>query len=146
MVFLDAGPLGLASNPRQSPINLQCARWLQGLLASGTRVVIPEISDYEIRRELLRAGKSRGIKKLDDLALLVEYLPLTTLAMREAAAIWATARNQGQPTAGDRAIDADVILAAQAITFGIPNFVIATTNVGHLSRFAPAELWPAITP
>ena len=37
-----------------------------------------------------------------------------------------------------------VILAAQAKTLGVPDVVIATTNVGHLSRFAPAELWQDI--
>ena len=35
-----------------------------------------------------------------------------------------------------------MILAAQAITLGATDVVIATTNVGHLSRFAPATLWP----
>jgi hypothetical protein len=55
------------------------------------------------------------------------------------------ARQQGQPTADDKALDGDVILAARAITLGITNVVIATTNVGHLSRFAPAALWPDIT-
>lgn len=34
-----------------------------------------------------------------------------------------------------------MILAAQSMTLGVPDVVIATTNVGHLSRFAPAELW-----
>jgi len=34
-----------------------------------------------------------------------------------------------------------LILAAQAVTLGVPDVVIATTNVGHLSRYAPAELW-----
>ena len=28
-------------------------------------LIFPEIVDYEIRRELLRAGKTKGIKKLD---------------------------------------------------------------------------------
>jgi hypothetical protein len=38
-----------------------------------------------------------------------------------------------------------VILIAQAETLGVSNAVIATTNVGHLSRFFPAEVWSAIT-
>jgi hypothetical protein len=69
-----------------------------------------------------------------------------TAAMRQAAVFWAQARQQGQPTADDRALDGDVILAAQAITLGVTDVVIATTNVGHLSRLAPAALQPAITP
>ena len=38
-----------------------------------------------------------------------------------------------------------MILAAQAATLGFPDVVIATTNVGHLSRFVRAELWQQIT-
>ena len=56
----------------------------------------------------------------------------------------AQARRQGQPTADDKALDGDVILAAQAMTLGGTDVVIATTNVGHLSRFVPAALWPDI--
>lgn len=145
-VLLDAGPLGLVTNPRRSPISTACAQWLQTLVTAGARVVIPEIADYEVRRELLRAGKVAGVGQLDALAGLLEYLPLTTGAMRQAAAFWAQARQQGQPAAGDRTIDADMILAAQAATLGVPDVVLATTNVGHLSRFTPAELWQNIRP
>jgi predicted nucleic acid-binding protein len=102
---------------------------------------LPEIADYEVRRELLRANKTLGLERLDALADTVEYLPITTTAMRQAAAFWAIARQQGQPTAGDMALDADVILAAQAVSLGIRDSVIATTNVGHLSRYASAALW-----
>ena len=66
-------------------------------------------------------------------------------AMRMAADLWAQARNIGQPTAPDPAIDADVILAAQAISLNTP-VVVATGNPGHLNRFVPAELWANITP
>jgi predicted nucleic acid-binding protein len=146
VVFLDSGPLGLASNPNRKPVNLKCAQWLQTLFAGGIRVVVPEISDYEVRRELLRAGKAQSVKQLDDFATTVEYLPISTAAMRQAATLWAQARQHGQPTANDKSIDADAILAAQAITLGVPDFVIATTNLGHLTRYAPAELWTNVTP
>ncbi len=66
--------------------------------------------------------------------------------MRQAAQLWSQARQQGQPIAGDKTIDGDMILVAQAITLGIPNIVIATTNLGHLSRFVAAELWQNINP
>jgi hypothetical protein len=39
-----------------------------------------------------------------------------------------------------------MILVGQAITIGVPNIVIATTNLGHLSRFIAAELWQNIDP
>ena len=145
VVLLDAGPLGLVTNPRRSQQSVACAQWVQALVARGRRVIVPEIADYEVRRELLRANRVSGLARLDGLARLLEYLPLTTAAMRQAAVFWAQARQQGQPTADDKALDGDVILAAQAITIGVRDVVIATTNVGHLSRFAPAALWPDIT-
>ncbi|BAY88363.1 MULTISPECIES: nuclease [unclassified Tolypothrix] len=141
VILLDAGPIGLVTNPNRSHESLACAQWLQILVSSSNRVIIPEIADYEVRRELLRANKVKGITRLDELAQLLEYLPITTVAMRQAAIFWAQARQQGQPTAGDKTIDGDIILVAQAVTLAIPNIVIATTNVGHLSRFVAADLW-----
>jgi len=83
-VLLDAGPLGLVTGPRRRADANACREWLEDLLAAGVEVRVPDITDYEVRRELLRAGR------------------LTTV-------------------------------------------VIATTNVGHLSRLVPAEEWQKIT-
>ncbi len=110
------------------------------------RVIVPEFADYEVRRELLRAAKTTSVARLDALAAATEYLALTTLMMRRAAELWAQARQRGQPTAGDNTIDGDVILAAQALSLGADLRVVATTNVGHLSRFVPAELWQNVNP
>jgi hypothetical protein len=66
--------------------------------------------------------------------------------MRRAAELWALARQQGQPTAADTDLDADVILAAQALTLTASTVIVATTNVGHLARFVSAELWQNIPP
>lgn len=145
-VWLDSTPLGLLSGPRRRPDVQACQRLLVGLCVEGVRVVIPEIIDYELRRELLRARKKASVARLDSLEQAIEYLPITTFAMRLAAELWAQARRQGQPTAGDNTIDADMILAAQALTLDTTDIVIATTNIGHLSRFVPAELWQTIAP
>jgi predicted nucleic acid-binding protein len=146
VIILDSGPLGLITNPKLSPESIACAQWLQSHITAGNRTIIPEIADYEVRRELLRANKTRGITRLDNLARSIEYLPLTTAAMRKAAELWSQARQQGQPTAGDKTIDGDMILVAQAITLGIPDVIVATTNLGHLSRFIAADLWQNIDP
>lgn len=37
-----------------------------------------------------------------------------------------------------------MILAGQALSLNEPDLVIATTNVGHLARFVPADLWQNI--
>ena len=57
--------------------------------------------------------------------------------MLKAAELWAAVRNIGLPTAGDEALDGDVILAAQAILTSnvLEQTIIATQNVAHLSRF-----------
>jgi hypothetical protein len=89
----------------------QCQLWLTRLLAGGHHAAVPEIADYEVRRELLRIGSAAGIARLDALAIRVGYLPLTTAAMRKAAELWAQARQQGRPTADPHALDGDVILA-----------------------------------
>ena len=88
------------------------------------------------------AGKPRGRTPTTRCTrVLIEYVPLTTDAMRQAAAFWAEARQRGRPTADDKALDGDVILAAQVATLESSNGVVATTNVGHLSRYVQAALW-----
>ncbi|MBX6764577.1 MAG: nuclease [Rubrobacteraceae bacterium] len=147
-VLLDAGPLGLVTHPRVEQ-NREAALWLRGLLSVGVPVLVPEISDYEVRRELLRAGRTRSLDRLDRLTRDLGYLPLTTEAMRLAARFWADARKQGQPTASDESLDADVILAAQAAVLNEETeegVVVATTNPRHLSRFVDASLWQNIAP
>jgi predicted nucleic acid-binding protein len=118
------------------------------LLAAGDRVMIPEIVDYEIRRELLRAGKTKGVAKLDALGRQLGLLPCSGPVLVEAAVLWAKARQEGLPTADDKAIDADVILAATAILASRQGYevIIATSNVGHLGRFVDARLWEMIVP
>ena len=125
---------------------MQFKNWFQQLVASGATVIVPEIADYEVRRELLRARKTRSIQRLDALITKTEYLEITTEAMRQAAKYWADARQQGRPTADDKALDVDMILAAQAATLNRTNVIIATTNVKHLSPFTQAMLWSDIGP
>ena len=81
IVLLDAGPLGLATNPTASPTNDECNRWVLSLLAQGTRVVLPKIADYEVRRGLLRVRKTAGLRSLDLLKTALEFAPITTAAM-----------------------------------------------------------------
>lgn len=63
VVLLDTGPLGLVTHPNAATKNAQAARWLRDLLTAGIAVRVPEICDYELRRELLRAGKARSISR-----------------------------------------------------------------------------------
>ena len=143
IVLLDAGPLGMITNPKSSPENEACKDWLAKLVSKGVEVIIPEIADYEVRRELLRAGKDRGIGRLDALRGMLDYAPITTPIMLKAAEYWAIARRAGRQSADDSSLDADMILAAQAgaIDRNGDQTVIATTNVRHLALFSPASIW-----
>ena len=143
-ILLDSGPLGLITNPRASPVADACGRWLVNAIRSGAAVMVPEIADYEVRRELIRARRNAGLERLDALIAEVEFLPIDTAAMRRAAEFWAEARQAGRPTAPDPALDGDVILAAQAATLTRAGVIVATTNPKHLSRYVSAVLWTDI--
>ena len=149
-VFLDAGPLGLITNPNRPPNAVACMQWAVDMLTAGHRFIVPAIADYEVRRELERASRIRGIAALDawNSAYPDRYLPLSDSALRLGAKLWASARNAGTATADPKELDADVLIAAQALDTGLPpsDIIIATMNVGHLALFAPAELWTNITP
>jgi predicted nucleic acid-binding protein len=147
LIFLDASPLGMVTHPKAKGLNLVCQLWLEAQLIQGSTIFIPEITDYEVRRELIRAGKTNSLKKLDQLIAVLEYVPLTTKMMRLAAELWAKMRQEGQPTADAKALDGDVILAAQAIATAQTSnqdIVIATSNVGHLARLTNAQDWQSI--
>ncbi len=145
-VLLDAGPLGILTNPRATDATRECNAWLRTLLFRGVSVRVPEITGYEVRRELIRAGKTSGLRRLDLLKEVTGYLPLTTPIMVQAAEFWAEARRRGRPTAGGEGLDCDMILAAQAasVTRTGDDAIIATTNVRHLALFADARRWQDI--
>lgn len=136
----------MVTNPKATPVCRECRFWLNSLPSRGYKAVLPEITDYEVRRELMRAGKVAGIQQLDLLKTLIQYLPISTAAMLKAAELWALSRRAGRPTAEPNALDGDVILAAQAILVANEGneVVIATTNVGHLSQFVDAREWRLI--
>jgi predicted nucleic acid-binding protein len=143
-IILDSGPLGMVTNPRASGITLECQLWLESQLQQGSIVLIPEIADYEVRRELIRANKPQSVQQLDRFKTVLEYIPLNTEMILKAADLWAQVRQMGQPTADPNALDGDVILAAQTIIIAQQRqqeIIIATTNVGHLSRFTTAQHW-----
>jgi predicted nucleic acid-binding protein len=142
LILLDAGPLGMISHPRADR-NREILEWVTNALQQGHQIVVPEIADYEIRRELFRSDRTLGLRRLDSLKQELGFLPINSTAMLKAAELWAAVRKKGKPTAGDTELDADAILAAQAITAQADGrkTVIATCNVKHLELFTAAQLW-----
>ncbi|MDQ3812631.1 MAG: nuclease [Armatimonadota bacterium] len=150
IIVLDSGVLGLVTNPKATVQNQACAAWLRTQVRQNAFIVVPEIADYEVRRELIRAGKTRGLRHLDAFINLTLYEPLTTAAMRLAAQLWAQARQSGRATAAPDALDGDVIVCAQALQVAArprhagDDLVVATANPRHLRPFVTAEEWPNI--
>ncbi len=75
-----------------------------------------------------------SVQRLDDLCSELPLLELSGNVLRLAAEYWAELRQQGLPTDASAALDADVILAAQAATVG--GWVV-TSNIKHLVRLVP---------
>ena len=140
--MLDSGPLGRLTHADYSR-NREHREWLAALLDHGVAVFLPEIADYEVRRNLIVEHLTGSLANLDALPSLVTYVPLTTADMKEAAALWAKSRKAGRSVGDPKELNADVILAAQAIRLGA---VIATDNIGHLAQFTDARLWTSIKP
>jgi predicted nucleic acid-binding protein len=144
LLVLDSSVAGAITNPKQtSPIIRDCQIWFRRSLERQSIFVLPEIADYEIRRELLRGKKINGLKKLDELKSAIYYYPIDSEIMLTAAQLWAESRQRGMPTADARELDGDVILAAQAIQLQAKGYevTIVTTNVGHLAQFVHASHW-----
>ncbi len=143
LLVLDSGPLGLLSNPTGHGEPRAIREWAFRHLDEGAGIVVPEIADYEVRRELLRADRRDGLRRLDELGRGLLYEPLRTSHFRHAAKLWADARNQGLPAAQDAALDGDVLLAAQALVLvtADSDTVVITTNPKHLRRMVRASRW-----
>jgi len=151
IVLIDSGPLGLATNPNATQDGLACKEWISNLPLAGHLLLVPAVIDYELRRELQLMNRQRALQTLDRLKQL-GYLPLTGDALLKAADFWAVARRGGMPAADRLALDADVILAGQAATLDPSALemtgaagVVATENLGHLSRFVGARRWQDIS-
>jgi predicted nucleic acid-binding protein len=144
LIVLDTGVLGMLVHPSETGEPHECKAWLKQLVLRGASVHIPEIADYELRRELLRMKSDESVRRLDALKARLTYVP--TAAMLKAAEHWATVRGAGRPTADDKALDGDGILAAQSALLTQPGdeLIVATTNVGHLAQFVDARSWREI--
>ena len=141
-VVLDSGPIGLLTHPHKPPASVACALWVERLVRYRHTVCLPEICDYETRRDAIRRNAKDALAQLDNMAITLLYMPLTTEVMHRAAWLWAEARSHGLPTADRKSLDADVILAAQAQLLAEvtgERVVVATDNIRHLARFVEAR-------
>jgi predicted nucleic acid-binding protein len=145
LVFFDTCTLGVLVNPNNTPKTREIRLWMKSHLEKGVGFRVPEIADYELRRNLifetLRAANSPSIKSiqnLDNLKITIGYVPLSTDTILTASAMWAAAKKGNYSTAHKFKLDGDVILAAQAIveSAATEKIIIATRNVRHLSQYS----------
>lgn len=142
ILALDSGPLGQLTHPDKHRYpDLQ--RWFTAQGQAGAIFLIPEISDFEVRRNFILENRTQSLRNLDALMKAAVYLPITTDDMRLAAHYWATARRTGRSVGDPKELNADVILAAQAFA---NEAVVVTENIGHLAQFIEARPWAAIRP
>lgn len=135
-LMLDTSVLGQICHPRK---HADTKLWFRGVRGvQGATVYLPEIVDFELRRELLRIPSAVSLRALDALPSEITYLPLTTAIMRSAAALWAALWTTGRPLGTADALGADVILAAQARAVGA---TVVTENVAHIGRMVDAATW-----
>lgn len=131
-LILDTGILGQVVHPRK---HREVRQWLADAVLEHD-VLVSEVCDYELRRELIRIGASRSLAHLDELGRELRYLPVTTSTWRSAARLWAVLRGAGRPTTSAAGLDGDVLLAAQARA---EDAVILTTNPDHFGMIADAR-------
>ncbi|MBI4748412.1 MAG: nucleic acid-binding protein [Acidobacteria bacterium] len=145
-VLFDTSILSEVTNPKQTDLRVKMSEWVQSLVLNQITIVVPEICDYELRRELIRGNKTNGIKRLDEFIGYHLYLPINSKVMKKAAQYWADARKQGKQTTDDCKLDADMILCAQANSLAGQgyNVEVATENLRHLTLFVVAKKWDQI--
>ena len=141
IIVLDARPLLQICHPRKWQ---GISDWSAEAVASGWRIVIPEITDYEVRRLLLKRGATRQLKELNGNVEDLYYAPLSTELMREAAQVWAEAENSGHRFGHPKTLNADAILA-QTQAMG-EDVTVITKNVRHLAPFVEAVWWTDFAP
>jgi predicted nucleic acid-binding protein len=148
-ITFDTEVIGLLCSSPNLPNILACQTWVKGMIAIQAELVLPDVTIYEYRREMIRLRATAKLARLDNLIFVLGSVRVTPEAWLKAAEFWAMVRSTGKPTADPHALDGDAILAGVAATIGkvSDSVTIATTNVGHLSRFpgVDARRWETIS-
>ncbi len=157
IVILDSNILGLIIAPLSTNFEKEegkykqareCIYWFQNLLSRGAYVTVPDICDYEIRRELIRINSFESLDNLKGLRNVINFQELTFNVLTEAAEIWAIARNSNQPNKSIQNIDVDCIIAAhwRLLKNEYPGreVIVATENIKDFQSFSDCSSWKNI--
>ena len=120
-IMIDTSVLGRICHPTE---HSDVQEWFRSLLEQGSHVsevLVSVLADYELRRHLLKMGAVESLRRLDDLAQCLRYVPVTAEAGRRAAELRQAMATQGMPGVSD----AGLLMAAQAM---IENAVLITND------------------
>ena len=90
------------------------------------------ITRYEVLRGLLAKGAAKQVAAFDKLCATSRVLPLTDFIIVQAATIYADLHRRGELIS-----DADILIAATAITHGL---AIVTNNEAHFRRLRDLQV------
>src|ERR1700722_19237682 len=95
-IFLDSGALGLLFQRAGIAPAEMCRTWAKERLIAGARLIVPEIVHYEIRRELLRLGKTNALLALERFVRADpdRFRAVTSGDLVLAAELWAASRRK----------------------------------------------------
>ena len=155
IIILDSGPLSNSvvrpPRPNKIPTPSQlCGEWIRECELAGCTLFVPAIAYYESLREIERRRATSQRERLRDFVFDVpdRLIPLSTEILEDAASLWGEVRRAGRPTSANASLDADLILVAQIRALGLSHsdYVVASSNLGHIGRFVPCEEWTNIQP
>jgi predicted nucleic acid-binding protein len=134
-LVLDTGVLGQICHPRKHD---DVRSWFRRAVREH-ELLISEVADYELRRELLRIDSRMSLARLDELTRELRYLPTTTSTWRVAARLWAEQRRVGRVTA--EGLDGDILIAAQALG---EVAMVVTSNEKHFKGLVDTLSWSGV--
>ena len=89
----------------------------------GNKSVIPIIAYYEAKRGLVAANATTKLKAFEDVCAVLDVTALNLVDVNMASSIYSERKKKGKLPG-----DADILIAAQAITRG---YTLVTNNVKH---------------
>jgi predicted nucleic acid-binding protein len=148
-IFLDTFLVSSISKQADSPpiLSDKYREWILECESKGHTIFIPGICYYESLRELEMRQATSQITRLGKYCLRPSrFVPITQSHLDAAAILWGQTRRSGKALADPKALDGDVILCAQVLSFDLPatDYIVATTNRKHLSAFLTCDDWKNI--
>jgi hypothetical protein len=148
IVLLDESPLAAITHPSSKGDAGVAKTWYAELRAAGITVRVPQIADYELRRQLILKNFLSSIALLNQVIRQTGGLvPIKEKTFQHAAKLWAQRRKNNEAARDDKSLDGDMILCAQAWSLTRPRqkVIVASSNIKHLKSFVECDEWKNIT-